>query len=57
MEPFQNQHAKLSNSGVCENREQMIEKAMSFMTRLSSWPERVRAYFQHPSAKYAAQPI
>ena len=39
---------------VSENREQMIEKAMSFMTRLSSWPERVRAYFQHPSAKYAA---
>jgi len=42
---------------VSENREQMIEKAMSFMPRLSSWPERVRAYFQHPSAKYAAQPI
>jgi len=42
---------------VSENREQMIEKAMSFMTRLSSWPERVRAYFQHPSAKYAAQAI
>jgi len=42
---------------VSENRGQMIEKAMSFMTRLSSWPERVRAYFQHPSAKYAAQPI
>jgi len=42
---------------VSENREQRIKGAMSFMTRLSSWPERVRAYFQHPSAKYAAQPI
>jgi len=42
---------------VSENREQMIEKAKSFMTRLSSWPERVRAYFQHPSANYAAQLI
>ena len=40
---------------VSENREQLLEKANVFMTRLLTWPERVMAYFQHPSARYAAQ--
>jgi hypothetical protein len=34
-----------------------MQKAMNFMTMLSTLPERVRAYFQHPSAKHAAQAI
>jgi hypothetical protein len=34
-----------------------MQKAMNFMTMLSTLPERVRAYFQNTSAKYAAQPI
>jgi len=42
---------------VSTNRNQLMQKAMDFMTMLSTLPERVRAYFQHPSAKYAAQAI
>jgi transposase len=42
---------------VSENREQLLEKAITFMNKLTTWPERVRSYFQHPSAKYAANPI
>ena len=48
-------HLRLA--AVSENREQLIEKAMTFMARLQAWPERVRSYFQHPAAQYAAQPI
>jgi transposase len=48
-------HLRLA--AVSENREQLIEKAMTFMTRLQTWPERVRSYFQHPAAQYASQPI
>lgn len=48
-------HLRLAT--VSENREQLMAKAMTFMTRLQTWPERVRSYFQHPSAQYAAQPI
>ena len=42
---------------VSENREPLMAKAMTFMTRLQTWPERVRSYFQHPSAQYAVHPI
>jgi hypothetical protein len=42
---------------VSTNRDQLMQKAMNFMTMLSTLPERVRAYFQHPSAKHAAQAI
>ena len=48
-------HLRLA--AVSENREQLLAKAMTFMTRLQTWPERVRSYFQHPAAQYAAQPI
>jgi hypothetical protein len=34
-----------------------MQKALNLMTVLSTLPERVLAYFQHPSAKYAAQRI
>lgn len=42
---------------VSENREQLLEKANAFMSKLATWPERVQSYFQHPSAKYASQPV
>ena len=48
-------HLRLGAVG--ENREQLIEKAMAFMTKLLTGPERVKAYFQHPAARYAAQSI
>jgi transposase len=41
---------------VSTNRDQLMQKAINFMTMLSTLPERVRAYFQHPSANYTAQP-
>ncbi len=44
-------------AAVSENREQLMEPAMTFMNRLQTWPERVRSYFQHPAAQYTAQPI
>lgn len=39
---------------VSHSHESLLEKALAFMTRLSSWPERVRSYFHHPTARYAA---
>lgn len=42
---------------VSHDQESLLEKAMAFMKRLSTWPERVRAYFQHPAARYAASVI
>jgi len=42
---------------VSTDRESLLEKALAFMTRLATWPERIRAYFQHPKARYAASPI
>ena len=42
---------------VSHDRDSLLDKALAFMTRLSTWPERVRAYFQHPAARYAASAI
>lgn len=42
---------------VSHNRDSLLEKALAFMTRLTTWPERVRAYFQHPKVRYAASAI
>lgn len=42
---------------VSHNRESLLAKALAFVTRLTTWPERVRAYFQHPAARYAASAI
>jgi transposase len=42
---------------VSADRESLLEKAMAFMARLATWPERVRAYFQHPKARYALSAI
>jgi transposase len=38
---------------VSHNRESLLAKALDFMTRLTTWPERVRACFQHPKVRYA----
>jgi transposase len=42
---------------VSSDRESLLEKAVAFMNRLSTWPERVRAYFQHPKVRYALSAI
>lgn len=42
---------------VSHDQESLLAKAMAFMNRLSTWPERVRDYFQHPAARYAASVI
>lgn len=42
---------------VSHNPETLLEKAMAFINRLSTWPERVQTYFQHPAARYAASAI
>ena len=34
---------------------QLLKKAHSIMHRIASLPERVRSYFNHPAAAYAAQ--
>jgi hypothetical protein len=39
---------------VSHRRESLLEKALAFMIRLTTWPERVRSYFHHPKARYAA---
>ena len=42
---------------VSADRESLLDKAMAFMNRLATWPERVRAYFRHPQARYALSAI
>lgn len=42
---------------VSTDRASLLEKAMAFMTQLTMQPERVRTYFQHPKARYAASAI
>ena len=44
----------LRTGPVCPNKASLKEKALAFMTKLATLPHKVRAYFQHPSAQYAA---
>ena len=40
---------------VSHDRASRFAKALALMNRLTTWPERVRAYFRHPKkARYAA---
>jgi hypothetical protein len=39
---------------VSHSRESSLEKALVFVSRLSTWPECVRSYFHHPKARYGA---
>jgi hypothetical protein len=48
-------HLRLGTISAC--REQLMENALAFMYQLATWSERVRSYFQHPAAQYAASPI
>ena len=32
----------------------LLQKATRIMNRIAQWPERIRSYFQHPHAAYAA---
>jgi transposase len=34
--------------------EGLLQKALRIMKRIAQWPERIRSYFQHPHAAYAA---
>ena len=39
---------------VSQDRDSLLAQALAFMNRLTTWPERVRASFRHPKARYAA---
>ena len=39
---------------VSHDQDSLLAKASTFMQQLSTWPERICAYFQHPKARYAA---
>ena len=44
----------LRSGPVSTDKDTLLNKATAFMTALSSLPEKVRAYFRHPAARYAA---
>jgi transposase len=47
----------LRSAAVSKDVSELLEKATAFMRMLCTMPERVKAYFRHPSAAYAAQGI
>lgn len=47
----------LRSGPVSHNKASLLDKAMTFMAALREAPERVKAYFRHPLAAYAAQGI
>ena len=47
----------LRSSAVSRDAGELLAKATAFMQNLCTMPERVKAYFRHPSAAYAAQCI
>lgn len=47
----------LRSSAVSRDAGELLAKATAFMQSLCTMPERVKAYFRHPSAAYAAQCI
>lgn len=47
----------LRSGPVSSDKDSLLEKAMAFMNRLTTLPEKVRAYFRHPAAAYAAEGI
>ncbi len=44
----------LRSGPVSTNKVSLVEKATAFMNTLATLPEKVRAYFRHPAALYAA---
>ena len=47
----------LRSAAVSKDVGELLEKATAFMQMLCTMPDRVKAYFRHPSAAYAAQGI
>lgn len=47
----------LRTGPISRNKDELLEKALSFMQRIASLPNHVMAYFRHPAAAYAAQGI
>ena len=56
---YLNRHFKtaLRTGAVSHDKKTLLEKAIAFMRQLATMPERVKAYFRHPAAAYAAQGI
>ena len=56
---YLNRHFKtaLRTGAVSRDKKTLLEKATAFMKQLATMPERVKAYFRHPAAAYAAQGI
>lgn len=47
----------LRTGPVSSEKTSLLEKAVAFMNQLTTLPEKVRAYFKHPAAAYAAEGI
>ncbi len=47
----------LRTGPVSSDKDSLLEKAIAFMNQLATLPEKVRAYFRHPAAAYAAEGI
>jgi hypothetical protein len=47
----------LRRGPVSADRASLLDETMAFMNRLANWPERVRADFRHPKARYALSAI
>lgn len=56
---YLNRHFKtaLRTGPISHDKESLLAKAIGFMQALSAMPETIKAYFRHPAAAYAAQPI
>jgi len=56
---YPNRHFKtaLRTGAVSHDKKTWLETATTFMRQLATMPERVKAYFRHPPAAYAAQGI
>lgn len=56
---YLNRHFKtaLRTGPVSQDKQSLLDKAIRFMQALSTMPETVKAYFQHPSAAYDTQYI
>ena len=44
----------LRSGPVSSNKETLLQKVSAFMASISALSEKVRAYFCHPAARYAA---
>ncbi len=56
---YPNRHFKMAlrTGAVSHDKKTWLETATTFMRQLATMPERVKPYFHHPPAAYAAQGI